>query len=154
RMEGIVKNGQSLTVMANSLDNANTSSFGFSMGVASVNVATADAEAFPAVNAIIDGNVTVAGQDAVQAIDNKNATAETRGLSIGGIAIGGMIATAKTGNSTAAQMNGLIHAGSVQVMANGPETASAHAFAGGAGGLAIQGAQATSDASGTVEASI
>ncbi len=153
-MDGTVNGGQDLTVNANSSSTANATSFGFSGGLASVNVVEANANAIPTVDAWIDGGVTISGQATAEATAVKNATAESTGLTIGGVAVGGMTASASTTSPTAAEVNGSMTAGSLQVLATDTEDAQAHVKTVGVGGLSVQGAQATSDASGPVQASI
>jgi len=154
QMEGTVTGGQTLTVTANSQDNANTSSFGLTGGVVGVGVAAADAEGSPTVIAAIDGGATVTGQVAIQAGANKTATAKTTGVTVGGIAIAGMSATANTGGPTTAQVNGGLQAGAVKVLSNDTETPAAHLTVGTVGAIAVTGDSATADGSGTAAAFI
>ena len=93
RMNGTVTSGQSLTLTANSLDNAGSTSYGFSGGVVTVDAASADAEASPTVNAAIGGGATLSGPVIVQATTDKSVTATVKGGAVGGVAIAGMMAS-------------------------------------------------------------
>ena len=111
RMNGTVTSGQSLTLTANSLDNAGSTSYGFSGGVVTVDAASADAEASPTVNAAIGGGATLSGPVIVQATTDKSVTATVKGGAVGGVAIAGMMASANAGGPTTAQVNGAVQAG-------------------------------------------